>query len=79
MKQYGEHCLFFGDSAQSIMGFGDRSKTQTIEKTASDMGIAPDPLYFNYRLTEEIAALGEKSEMLKTLLSSVNARARNRI
>jgi len=24
------------------------------------MGIAPDPLYFNYRLTEEIAALGEK-------------------
>lgn len=60
MKQYGEHCLFFGDSAQSIMGFGNRSETQTIEKTASDMGIAPDPLYFNYRLTEEIAALGER-------------------
>ena len=28
--------------------------------TASDMGIAPDPLYFNYRLTQEVAALGEK-------------------
>lgn len=24
------------------------------------MGIAPDPLYFNYRLTQEVAALGEK-------------------
>jgi len=60
MKQYGEYCLFFGDSAQSIMGFGDRGETQTIERTASDMGIAPDPLYFNYRLTKEVAALGEK-------------------
>lgn len=59
MKQYGEFCLFFGDSAQSIMDFNGR-QTQTIERTASDMGIAPDPLYFNYRLTEEIAALGEK-------------------
>ena len=58
MKQYGEYCLFFGDSAQSIMGFND--VTQSVERTASDMGIAPDPLYFNYRLTEEIAALGEK-------------------
>lgn len=60
MKQYGEYCLFFGDTAQSIMGFGDRGQTQTIERTASDMGIAPDPLYFNYRLTQEVAALGEK-------------------
>ena len=60
MKQYGQYCLFFGDSAQSIMGFGDRGPTQTIERTASDMGIAPDPLYFNYRLTKEVAALGEK-------------------
>ena len=60
MKQYGEYCLFFGDSAQSIMGFGDRGKTQTIERTASDLGISADPLYFNYRLTKEIAALGEK-------------------
>ena len=60
MKQYGQYCLFFGDSAQSIMGFGDRGATQTIERTASDMGIAPVPLYFNYRLTKEVAALGEK-------------------
>ena len=60
MKQYGEYCLFFGDTAQSIMGFGDRGQTQSIERTASDMGIAPDPLYFNYRLTQEVAALGEK-------------------
>ena len=54
-----EDFRFFGDSAQSIMGFGDRGETQTIERTASDMGIAPDPLYFNYRLTKEVAALGE--------------------
>ena len=42
MKQYGEYCLFFGDSAQSIMGFGNRGNVQSIERTASDMGIAPD-------------------------------------
>jgi superfamily I DNA/RNA helicase len=60
MKLYGEYCLFFGDTAQSIMGFADRGETQTIEHTAADMGIAPDPLYFNYRLTKEVAALGEK-------------------
>lgn len=60
MKQYGEFCLFFGDSAQSIMGFGNRGKVQSIERTASDMNVAPDPLHFNYRLTQEIAALGEK-------------------
>ena len=59
MKQFGDYCLFFGDSAQSIMDFNDRT-TQTIERTAADLGIAPDPLYFNYRLTEEVAALGEK-------------------
>ena len=60
MKQYGEFCLFFGDSAQSIMGFGNRGEVQSVERTASDMNIVPDPLYFNYRLTQEIAALGEK-------------------
>ena len=59
MKGFGDYCLFFGDSAQSIMSFNDR-ETQSIERTASDMGIAPDPLYFNYRLTEEVAALGER-------------------
>lgn len=60
MKQYGEFCLFFGDSAQSIMGFGNRGEVQSVERTASDMNVALDPLYFNYRLTQEIAALGEK-------------------
>lgn len=52
--------MFFGDTAQSIMGFGDRGQTQSVERTASDMEIAPDPLYFDYRLTKEVAALAEK-------------------
>lgn len=68
MKQYGEYCLFFGDTAQSIMGFGDRGQTQSIERTASDMGIAPDPLYFNYRLTKEVAALAEKVGKVEDLV-----------
>ena len=59
MKEYGEFCLFFGDSAQSIMNFSNR-KTQNVEKTAFDMGVTLDSLYFNYRLTKAIAALAEK-------------------
>lgn len=68
MKQFGEYCLFFGDTAQSIMGFGDRGQTQTIERTAFEMSIAPDPLYFNYRLTQEVAALGEKVGQVNDLV-----------
>lgn len=59
MKEYGEFCFFFGDSAQSIMNFNNR-KTQSVEKTAFDMGVTPEPLYFNYRLPKAIAALAEE-------------------
>lgn len=59
MKEYGDFCFFFGDSAQSIMNFNNK-ETQGVEKTAFDMGITPEPLYFNYRLTKSIAALAEK-------------------
>ena len=59
MKNLGEICFFFGDSAQSIMNFADH-QTQSVEKTAIDMGIIPEKLYFNYRLTKAIAALAEK-------------------
>ena len=59
MKEYVDFCFFFGDSAQSIMNFNNK-ETQGVEKTAFDMGITPEPLYFNYRLTKSIAALAEK-------------------
>lgn len=59
MKSCGDICFFFGDSAQSIMNFADR-QTQSVEKTAIDMGTTPEKLYFNYRLTRAIAALAEK-------------------
>lgn len=58
MKDYGDFCFFFGDSAQSIMGFN--KAVQNVERTAFDMGITSEPLYFNYRLTKSIAALAEK-------------------
>lgn len=58
MCQCGNICFFFGDSDQSIMSFV--GPLQRVEDTAHALGIAPIPLYFNYRLTKEIAALAEK-------------------
>ena len=57
LRQYGEYCFFFGDTAQSIMGF--ENPTMPVEDTAHLIGVTPDPLYFNYRLTKAIAKLGE--------------------
>ena len=57
IREYGEYCFFFGDSAQSIMGFS--APTQSVEETAHLLGVSADPLYFNYRLTKAIARLGE--------------------
>ena len=57
IREYGEYCFFFGDSAQSIMGFS--TPTQSVEDTAHLLGVSADPLYFNYRLTKAIARLGE--------------------
>ena len=58
IREYGEICFFFGDTAQSIMGFNQQ--TMPVEETAHLLGVAADPLYFNYRLTKAIAKLGEQ-------------------
>lgn len=58
MREHGNICFFFGDTEQSIMGF--RGPLQKVEETAHKLGISATPLYFNYRLTKEIAALAEK-------------------
>ena len=67
MKQYADYCLFFGDTDQSIMDFPD-NRTQTVEQTAIDIGITPHPLYFNYRLTKEIAALAQSIGNIEDLV-----------
>lgn len=58
LKGYANYCLFFGDTAQSIMNF--RGEPQSIEDTAHELKVNPDPLYWNYRLTKEIASLAEE-------------------
>jgi len=58
MCNYGRICFFFGDTDQSIMKF--RGTLQKVEETAHKLGISATPLYFNYRLTKEVAALAEK-------------------
>lgn len=54
----GEKVFFFGDTSQTIMNFAGRV-TQTVEDTAEMVGVRPDYLYNNYRLTKENAALAE--------------------
>lgn len=58
IRECGEFCFFFGDTAQSIMGF--REPTMPVEETARLLDVTPNELYFNYRLTKEIAKLGEQ-------------------
>ena len=57
IRKYGNLCFFFGDTAQSIMGFNEA--TVPVERTARLLDVVPNELYFNYRLTKEIAKLGE--------------------
>jgi superfamily I DNA/RNA helicase len=57
MRKASEYCFFFGDTDQSIMSF--RGPLQKVEETAYKLGISPTPLYFNYRLTKEIASFAE--------------------
>ena len=66
LRQYGEYCLFFGDTAQSIMGFN--RETMPVEETAYLLKVAPSPLYFNYRLTKSVAKLGEEVGNVKDLV-----------
>ena len=65
IREYGEFCFFFGDTAQSIMGFSE--PTMPVEETAHLLGVAADPLYFNYRLTKAIARLGESVGQVQDL------------
>lgn len=58
IRECGEFCFFFGDTAQSIMGFSE--PTIPVEETARLLGVTPNELYFNYRLTKDIAKLGEQ-------------------
>lgn len=58
IRECGEYCFFFGDTAQSIMGFSE--PTMPVEETARLLGVTPNELYFNYRLTKDIAKLGEQ-------------------
>lgn len=69
--KYGDYCLFFGDTSQSIMGFRRPTEnTQSVEVTATTLGCDVDWLCFNYRLTKEIAdvvmKIGEPSLLYPT-------------
>lgn len=55
---HGQYCWFFGDTYQSIMEFPDHP-VQTVEATAQQIGVHPQPLGINHRLTIENAKVGE--------------------
>ena len=56
--QHGTYCWFFGDSFQSIMEFPKHS-VQSVEDTAKQLGVHPQNLCINWRLTIENAKVGE--------------------
>lgn len=56
--QHGTYCWFFGDTFQSIMEFPDHP-VQTVEDTAKQLGVHPQDLCINWRLTIENAMVGE--------------------
>lgn len=56
LESRGTYCLLFGDEAQSIMNFPNH-QTMHMQDIIRTMGVMPDNLMFNYRLTKEIAAL----------------------
>lgn len=57
-KAHGKYCWFFGDSNQSIMEFPNHP-VQSVEETAKQLGIHPQDLCINHRLTIENAKVGE--------------------
>lgn len=57
-KLHGTYCWFFGDSDQSIMKFRN-SNIQSVEETANQIGVHPQNLCVNHRLTIENAKIGE--------------------
>lgn len=56
--QHGTYCWFFGDSFQSIMEFPNHP-IQSVEDTAKQLGVHPQDLCINWRLTIENAKVGE--------------------
>ena len=57
-RAHGKYCWFFGDTYQSIMGF-DNHTVQSVEATARQIGVHPQDLCINHRLTIENAKVGE--------------------
>lgn len=61
-RNHGRYCWFFGDTNQSIMDFMCNSTglpVQSVEKTAEQLGVHPQSLGINHRLTVENAKVGE--------------------
>ena len=62
--KHGKYCWFFGDTNQSIMDFPARynnpgHSVQSVEDTARQLGVHPQDLCLNHRLTVENAKVGE--------------------
>ena len=62
--KHGKYCWFFGDTNQSIMSFRPTynrpgHSVQSVEKTANQIGVHPQDLGMNHRLTVENAKVGE--------------------
>ena len=53
-RAHGQYCWFFGDTYQSIMEF-DGHTVQSVEATANQIGVHPQDLCINHRLTIENA------------------------
>lgn len=57
-REHGQYCWFFGDTHQSIMEFPNHP-VQSVEATARQIGVHPQDLCINHRLTIENAKVGE--------------------
>ncbi len=57
-RAHGKYCWFFGDTNQSIMEFPNHP-VQSVVTTATQLGIHPQDLCINHRLTIENAKVGE--------------------
>lgn len=63
-SEHGKYCWFFGDTNQSIMTFeptdlSSGHTVQSVEETAKQLGVHPQSLGINHRLTVENAKVGE--------------------
>ena len=63
-RAHGEYCWFFGDTNQSIMAFEPTifnlgHTVQSVEDTANQIGVHPQDLCINHRLTIENSKVGE--------------------